>query len=79
VSDKEHRVTDSLMPVVRGELVSRSTSLVRRGLALLNLRQPIKDENRIAAVQRDARAELELGLAYEVGNGVPKDYAEAAN
>ena len=35
-------------------------------------------ENRRAAEQGDATAQSSLGIAYELGEGVPQDYVEAA-
>lgn len=40
MSDEEDRRTASLVPTTRGEIVSRSTALVRRGLDLLDASQP---------------------------------------
>ena|SRR3990170_4178951 len=82
MSEHEEQTTSGLIPVVRGGIVSRSASLVRRGLALLELRrQPTEDERitqcRKAADQGDAEAQYSLGIAYAEGRGVPQDSAEA--
>jgi TPR repeat protein len=40
---------------------------------------PSLAETRTKAEQGDAAAQFNLGLMYRNGEGVPKDYAEAAN
>ena len=43
MSDEKDRGTESLIPFVGGEIVSRSSSLVRRGLNLLEAQKPTED------------------------------------
>jgi hypothetical protein len=87
MSDDENRGTESLVPSVGGEIVARSTLLVRRGLDLLGARQPTEDattddaqdaeEDARAAEQGDVDAQYALAVRYESGWGVPKDDAQA--
>ena len=82
MSDEEDRGTGSLIPSVGGEIVSRSTALVKRGLNLLELRNHAEDATitqlRERAWAGDAVAQCSLGVAYALGRGVPQDYAQAA-
>ena len=82
MTDEEDRGTGSLILFVSGEIVSRSTSLVRRGLNLL--REPTEDatltDDAQAAEQGDAHAQCGRGWDYYFGlSGVPQDYAQAAS
>ena len=86
MSDDENRGTKSLIHAARGEIVVKSTSLVRRGLNLLEAQKPTEDETftqfceklRERANAGEAEAQWLLGLMYEKGGGVPQDLAQAA-
>ena len=82
MSDDKDRGTESLIPSPRAEIVSRRTSLARRGLNLLEAQKPT-EAPAIAALRERANAgqadaQFELGLLYYSGLSVRQDDVQAA-
>ena len=81
MSDEKERGTESLIPSVGREIVLKSTSLVRRGLTLLEARKATEDVNVVQLRERadagDADAQYELGVKCFVGKDVPFDPAQS--
>jgi TPR repeat protein len=81
MTDEKDRGINSLIPSAAGEIAVGSTSLVRRGLNLLNRQKLTEDATvaqlREAAEQGDADAQNRLGVRYSQGDGVSKDDSQA--
>lgn len=81
MSSEEDRGSGGLVPFVGGGTLSRSTSLVRRGLSLFEERKPTEDatiaELRNRANAGEAAAQHDLGVAHLFGHGVEKDEGQA--
>src|SRR5262252_3319203 len=88
MNDEKDTEINGLILSSPGEIAVRSTSLVRRGLQLMNIQQPQEHDadfwhdmlrsTEADALLGDADAQYCLGWHYHAGAGYPQDDTQAA-